>query len=196
MHTSNLLMELSVSPLDEFSSMFEGIVRRDEAALSKLYDSTITKVYGLALKITGRHDLAEEVVEDTYMQVWLEIGKFDNSRGPTLAWMMMICRSRAIDALRNLDKAISYADPELLRLDLEFDKNPLDILMMLERESVIRVAMVGLTASQRQLISLAFFKGYTHEEIAEYMSIPLGTVKSSINRSKKILKIALDKDEK
>lgn len=180
--------------VDQLFSMVEAIVEQDESALAQLYDATIAKVYGLALKITRRHDLAEEVVEDTYMQVWQEAGNFDHMRGSTIAWMMMICRSRAIDALRKLDKATSHAEPELLRQDNEEAINPLDIVMMLERESAIRIAMTTLSATQRQLISLAFFKGYTHEEIAEQMAIPLGTVKSNIKRAQHILKTVLNKE--
>ncbi len=194
MQTSPLFMESSMPSVDQLFSMVEAIVEQDESALAELYDATIAKVYGLALKITRRHDLAEEVVEDTYMQVWQEAGNFDHMRGSTIAWMMMICRSRAIDALRKLDKATSHAEPELLRQDSEEVINPLDIVMMLERESAIRIAMKTLSSTQRQLIALAFFKGYTHEEITEQMGIPLGTVKSNIKRAQHILKTVLNKE--
>lgn len=195
MQSSTLFVDLSMPVVDQFHDMFEGILDRDETALAALYDSTIAKVYGLAMKITRRHDLAEEAVEDTYMQVWQEVGNFDQSRGPRIAWMMMICRSRAIDALRCLDRADSYADPSINRADEEFSVNTLDILIMLERESNIRAAMKTLSASQRQLIVLAFFKGYTHEEVANLMSIPLGTVKSSIKRAQSKLKVVLKEGE-
>lgn len=183
-----------MSSVEQLFSLVEAIVEQDENALAELYDSTIAKVYGLALKITRRHDIAEEVVEDTYMQVWQEAGNFDLARGSIIAWMMMICRSRAIDALRTLDKATSQAEPELLRLDCEEAINPLDIVMMLERESEIRLAMMTLTATQRQLIALAFFKGYTHEEIANQMTIPLGTIKSNIKRAQLKLKTLLNEE--
>jgi len=187
----HLLLEKTVLPTDHFFNLITGILARDETSLAELYDVTLPKVYGLALKITRRHDLAEEVVEDTYMQVWQEIAKFDQSRGPIMAWLMMICRSRAIDALRRLDEA--QASPDDLINEADSGYSPLDILLMLERESNIHVAMIALNALQRQLIALAFFKGYTHDEIAKQMQMPLGSIKSNIKRAQDKLKIALNK---
>ena len=189
------LMEYAVPPTDQFFSIVQGLVARDEQSLAELYDCTLAKVYGLALKITRRHDLAEEVVEDTYMQAWQEIAKFDYNRGPVIAWLMVICRSRAIDALRRLDVAESHAEPEHLETELGKEASPLDILMLLERESAIQLAMTQLNALQRQLLALAFFKGYTHDEIAQQMQMPLGTVKSTIKRAQDKLKVALSKTE-
>ena len=185
----------TVPPKEPFFNAFIGILARDEDSLAELYDDTIAKVYGLALKITRRHDLAEEVVEDTYMQVWQEAAKYNAERGPIIAWLMIICRSRAIDALRRLDQAESHAAPEILANDIAKVSSPLDILLVLERESTIKLAMADLTAQQRQLIALAFFKGFTHEEIALQMQMPLGTVKSNIKRAQDKLKVALNKSE-
>ena len=189
------LMEYAVPPTDQFFSIVQGLVARNEQSLAQLYDCTLAKVYGLALKITRRHDLAEEVVEDTYMQAWQEIAKFDYNRGPVIAWLMVICRSRAIDALRRLDVAESHAEPENLETELGKVGSPLDILLLLERESAIQLAMAQLNALQRQLLALAFFKGYTHDEIAHQMQLPLGTVKSTIKRAQDKLKVALTKAE-
>lgn len=188
-------MDSTVLPADKFFSIVQGIVARDESSLSELYEQTLSKVYGLALKITRRHDLAEEVAEDTYMQAWQEAARFDSARGPTMAWLMMICRSRAIDALRRLDQAELHAEPEILKPDLTGANSPLDILLVLERESDMRVAMATLSPVQRQLIALAFFKGFTHEEIALHMRMPLGSVKSNIKRAQSKLKSALTQEE-
>lgn len=188
-------MDNAVLPTSQFFNEIEGMIERNEQSLADLYDCTLSKVYGLALKITRRHDLAEEVVEDTYMQAWQEVARFDVSRGPVMAWLMMICRSRAIDALRRLDEAESHAEPENLREDITNVSTPLDILLLLERESDIQIAMTSLNALQRQLVALAFFKGYTHEEIASQMHMPLGTVKSNIKRAQTKLKIVLNKSE-
>ena len=188
-------MDIAVSPTYQFFSLVKGMLDRDEQSLAELYDVTLAKVYGLALKITRRHDVAEEVVEDTYMQAWQEIAKFDESRGPVMAWLMMICRSRAIDCLRRIDQAESHADPESLCHSIDSVSSPLDILILLERESDIQIAMISLNPLQRQLIALAFFKGYTHEEIAQHAQLPLGTVKSNIKRAQDKLKFIINKLE-
>jgi RNA polymerase sigma factor (sigma-70 family) len=176
---------------DQLTDFVQGMIDRNEASLADFYDCTLKKVYGLALKITKRHDLAEEVTEDTYMQVWLEAAKFDSNRGCILAWLTTICRSRAIDALRRLDAAESMADPETLKPEGDVNNNPLDILLALERESEVYRAMTFLKPRDRQLIALAFLKGYTHEEIASQMHMPLGSVKSLIKRAQSKLRSAL-----
>lgn len=191
MLATSSLIEQTLQPCDHFFNIVQGMKERDEQSLVELYDFTLNKVYGLALKITRRHDLAEEVVEDTYMQAWQEISKFDQGRGTILAWLMVICRSRALDALRRLDEAFSHANPDDLYSEEEKANSSLDILLMLERESDIQIAIKQLNATQRQLISLAFFKGYTHEEIALSMQMPLGTIKSNIKRSQDKLKTTL-----
>ena len=170
--------------------LVEKIIDRDESALSELYDITLAKVYGLAMKITRRFDLAEEVAEDTYWQVWHEAGRFDAERGSVMAWIMLICRSRSLDLLRRQDRAESHPQPDELAPH-ELSASPLDLLLVLERSSALHGAMSRLTPIQRQLVALAFFKGYTHEEIAQQTCIALGSVKSHIKRAQSLLKAAL-----
>lgn len=194
--SQNSCMDNTAHPLksvstDQFYEIVKGMVERDEASLSMLYDCTLSKVYGLALKITRRHDLAEDVVGDTYWQAWQEAPRFDIARGPTMAWLMMICRSRAIDALRRLDEAESHPEPQDLVAPEQAASAPLDNLLTLERDSALYAAMATLSAIQRQLVALAFFKGLTHEDIAEQMNMPLGSVKSNIKRAQTKLKVVL-----
>ena len=176
---------------DKMNELVQGIIERNEGSLAELYDRTLSKVYGLALKITRRHDLAEDAVEDTYWQAWQEAGRFDATRGPAIAWLLMICRSRAIDCLRRLDVAVSYAEPLDLVTHVETASAPLEKILTLERDSALYIAMGKLNAVQRQLVAMAFFKGFTHEEIAAQMEMPLGSVKSNIKRAQAKLKLAL-----
>lgn len=190
-HSKQPWMLATVHPIDHFSHLLEGMIAKNESALIQLYESTLPKVYGLALKITRRHDLAEEITEETYMQAWQEAVRYDRTRGPVIAWLLMICRSRALDAIRQLDEAQAYADPEQLNMNAINTLSTLDILLVLERESETRLAVASLNPLQRQLIALAFFKGYTHEEIAIQMGMALGTVKSNLKRAQAKLKSAL-----
>ena len=103
----------------------------------------------------------------------------------------MICRSRAIDCLRRLDVAVSYAEPLDLVTYVETASAPLEKMLILERDSALYIAMGKLNAVQRQLVAMAFFKGFTHEEIAAQMEMPLGSVKSNIKRAQAKLKLAL-----
>lgn len=177
--------------LDEMIALISKMANKDESSLGAFYDLTLSKVYGLALKITRRHDLAEDVVGDTYWQVWHQAVRFDVSRGLPMAWLMLICRSRALDALRKLDEADSHPEPSELIVEAEFSCPVLGQLLNFERDSALHIAISKLSAIQRQLIALAFFKGYTHQEISEQTDLPLGSVKSHIKRAQASLKVAL-----
>lgn len=164
----------------------------DEAALARLYDLTLARVHGLALRIAGRRDLAEEICVETYWQAWREAVRYDAARGEPLAWLMVMARSRALDALRRQDRAVSCPDPET-HLDDEDspDASPLDCLMEAERASTLGRALAALTPVQRQMVGLAFYRDLSHQEISDQTGLPLGTVKSHLKRAQDALRIAL-----
>jgi RNA polymerase sigma-70 factor (ECF subfamily) len=162
----------------------EAIVDRDERALTALYDATLPRVYGLVLRIVRRPGLAEEVVEDTYFQVWRQAVRFDAGRGKALTWLLAMARSRAIDTLRHearfqhdsLD-ADEAAEPGGAALPAD------DLLALAQGHADLHRALQDLSAQPRQLVALAFFRGLSHEEIATQTALPLGTVKSQIRRA-------------
>jgi len=164
----------------------------DEAALSLFYDLTLSRVYSLALRVTRRHDLAEEVCIETYWQAWREATRYDGRRGHPLAWLMMMARSRALDAIRRLDHADSCADPELY-IDNEHapDSSSLDQLIRAECDSALKQALETLTPIQRQMIALAYYKDLSHQEICDHTGLPLGTVKSHLKRAQNGLRAVL-----
>ena len=163
----------------------------DEAALGFLYDMTLSKVFGLALRITGRRDLAEEVSIETYWQAWREAVRFDAARGVPIAWLLMITRSRALDLLRKQDSAVSCPEPEMLIADETGDDSPLSQLLSAEQNIALQDALHTLTPIQRQMIALAFFKDMSHQEISDCTGLPLGTVKSHLRRAQDSLKLTL-----
>jgi len=170
----------------------EGIGRRDEAALGRLYDLTVGRVYAVALRIMRHADLAEEVVSDVYMQVWRDAHRYDASRGRVLAWLLIISRSRALDLLRRQDEAFSHPDPhELVAEPDSGQKTAQDLLQASQEGSALHAAMATLTPLQRQLLSLAFFRGLSHSEIVAHCGLPLGTVKTHIRRALGALRDAL-----
>lgn len=169
------------------------IQTHDEAALGLLYDATIGRVYGLALRITRSRETAEEVAEDVYMQVWRDASRFDPQRGVSvLGWLLVICRSRALDALRRADCADAHPEPHTLAPELAVDDTPEALLQAAQQNSALRAALEQLTPLQRQMLALAFFRGLTHEEIANQLALPLGTVKSHIRRALIALKEHLE----
>jgi len=168
------------------------IARGDEQALGRLYDETLGRVHGVALRITRNRQAAEEVTADVYWQVWRQAARYDAARGSALAWILTIARSRALDSLRRADDAESHPEPEtLLESETSAETDPQDLCAATQRNHALHAVMAQLDALPRQLLALAFFRGLTHEEIAAQTTLPLGTVKSHIRRALAALRDAL-----
>ncbi len=166
----------------------------DEPAFTAFYDATLGKVYGLALRITGRPDAAEDVVAEVYHQAWRQAACYDAARGRPLTWLLTLAQSRALDNLRRRDTADSHPEPETLA-EAETDPaaDPLDLLATLERNCALHQALAQLDPLQRQLLALAFYRDLSHREIAEHARLPLGTVKTHIRKALLALHSALSK---
>lgn len=186
--------DLSPAPAEDLqcavmSSLIQRMGSGDEAALGRLYELTLSRVYSLALKITGRRDLAEEVCVETYWQSWREAMRYDPQRGQPLAWLMVMTRSRALDTLRRLDRVNYCADPEThLEHESAAEGSPLDQLLHSEQCGALKQALATLTPTQRQMVALAFYKDLSHQEISEHTGLPLGTVKSHLKRAQASLR--------
>ncbi len=168
----------------ELTTLLSAISRADQSALAAFYDATVSRVYSVALRIVRTPDLAEEVTADVFMQVWREAARYDASRGRVLGWLLIISRSRALDLLRRQDEAFSHPDPHELVDEPEAQRsNPQDLLLVTQANTVLHAALSALTPQQRHLLSLAFFKGFTHSEIVEHTGLPLGSVKTHIRRA-------------
>lgn len=155
---------------------------REPSALARLYDATVSRTFALAMRMVKDSHAAEEVVSDVYLQVWRTASSYAPGRGTVSTWILMICRSRALDVLRSRSEPVVYqgfvADVESAGAD-----DPLDLLSATERSTSVHAALAALAPLPRQLIALAFFRGYTHHEIAAFTGMPLGTVKSMIRRA-------------
>ena len=175
-------------------SLLVPIATGDQHALAHFYDGTVSRVYSVALRIVRRPEMAEEVVSDVYMQVWRDAARYDIARGRVLAWLLIIARSRALDLLRRQDEAFSHPAPQDLIAEPEDNgKNPQDLLSDTQSNTALGAALGELTPLQRQLISLAFFKGFSHSEIVDHIGIPLGSVKTHIRRALTLLRDELDR---
>ncbi len=173
--------EHGVSRLGE---LLQAVANKDRTAFEAFYDATTERVLSLVLRITQQIDIAEEVVSDVYLQVWRQADRFDPARGNALAWLTMLCRSRALDTLRKNNTApTSSAIPIGEIPEPEAADFPQDPLIAVEQHSAVHNALDKLEPDQRQLLALAYFRGYSHSELAEFTGMPLGTVKTQLRRS-------------
>jgi RNA polymerase sigma-70 factor (ECF subfamily) len=155
----------------------------DERAMTELYDRYGTLVYTVAYRIVGQRADAEEVVVDAFTQAWREAARFEAERGSVAAWLTMIARSRALDLVRARGRRERLAADAAAGTDGdggEPDAPASDRAEDDERRWVVKLALEGLSAPQRQAIELAFFEGLSQSEIAERLNEPLGTVKTRV----------------
>lgn len=180
----------------QLEAWIAGIVNHDQRALMAMYDATLSRVYGLVLRLVRRSALAEEVAEEVYFQVWRQAPRFDPARGRPLTWLLSMARSRAIDAIRRetrfqheeLDEDVA---PRSLYQCAPAAESGDDLLAVAQGHAELHRALLLLKPQPRQLVALAFFNGLSHEEIASQTHLPLGTVKSQIRRALITLREAL-----
>ncbi len=197
-HDAELLSSPSTAALPlaitdaQLTHWITAISHRDEKALAALYDAVLPRVYGLVLKIVRTNALAEEVVEETFFQVWRQALRFDPSRGAPMAWLLGMARSRAIDGLRK-EARFQHQGLDTCAAAEVTDGTPTadDLLDVARGHAELHRALMLLNAQPRQLMALAFFRGLSHEEIASQTQLPLGTVKSQIRRALLVLRQSL-----
>ena len=169
--------------LDHLAGLVEDMRRGNEGALETLYEATVAKLYALASAIVRRVEDAEEVVCATYAHAWANAARYDSERATVTGWLLMLCRSRALDVLRQR-RASAGRIQELPLEDLPDDgAQPDDLLNLVQTESRVHAALASLSAERRELVGLAFLQGLSHGEIAERTGLPLGTVKSHLRRA-------------
>jgi RNA polymerase sigma-70 factor (ECF subfamily) len=174
------------------AQLLRRIAARDKAALTDLYDQMSAAIYSMALRTLGSAHDAEEMVQETFVQIWERAGSFDPTRGSALGWALVITRNRCVDWFRTHRRRARMLEEvgEEVKATVAADKDATAGLSAEELDNV-RSAVGGLPADQRQAIELAFFGGLTHQEIAEQLVEPLGTVKARIRRGMLKLRDAL-----
>jgi len=174
-------------------NLLKRISHDDERALEELYNCTVNRIYGMARKFVVNPDLAEEVVGDVFMQVWEQADRYTESKAAPMGWLLMICRSRALDKLRREKKFTekTYSTDEENDVEDTTAVEPMLDMMSSELSKEVTEALELLSFQQRQTLCLAFYKGMSHMEIASYTGDPLGTVKSNLRRAQELLRGSL-----
>ena len=157
------------------NSLVSAIRSGDEKAMAMLYDRYSSIVYSVALRVMGDTGAAEDVLQEVFMQLWRNPGGFDSSRGNLAAWLAVISRNRAIDAIRKRRPDTDIADVIVsVEPDLAGDA---ERARAMEKA---RGALGAMPSAQRSALEMAYFEGLTHTEIAAKTGEPLGTIKTRI----------------
>jgi RNA polymerase sigma-70 factor (ECF subfamily) len=149
----------------------------DKTALRVLYERHAGLLFSLALKILGNRSDAEDVLQETFLQVWKSAGSYDDKRSKPLSWLVLLARSRGIDRLRSrqsygrVTEAVQAIEPEM-------PPSPTQQAASSEAQTLVRQALSSLPPEQRTPVEMAYFGGLTQAEIAQRLGQPLGTVKT------------------
>ena len=170
------------------------LLERDVSAFEELYGRHSRIVFGLVVRILQQATTAEEVVQDTFLQLWRNAAQYDVSRGPFLPWLLTVARNRALDQLRLKSERQRRREERTEELPSVVSPPP-DVEGQLDEKrqaARVRLLMDGLQPRQKRAIELAYFEGLSHSEIAAKMQEPLGTVKSWIRNGLLKLKEGLE----
>lgn len=164
----------------------------DRAAFEQLYNELGGRLYAVSLQLLRQRDLAEDAVQEAFVRIWHNAGEYQQDKGLVLTWMISIVRYRALDMLRATKRRRETSSD-----DEEFDE-PVDErgphTELFEQRDRVRIdnCMDHLDHTQREAIQLAYFKGFTHQEVCSHLDSPLGSVKSWIRRGLERLKRCLE----
>lgn len=160
--------------------------RQSELALRELYDQTSTKLFGLAVRVTGNRAWSEDVLQEAFLTIWRSAGDYRSSLSPPLAWLGMIVRSRALDFLRRRAAeradAVQELDEAIAETVAGDSPDPLDTSQASEQAWALHECLRKLEARQREVLSLAYLRDLSHSELSQQLKLPLGTVKTWIRR--------------
>ena len=166
------------------AELLRRIAAQDREALAQFYDETVGVLFSTAIRILGDALEAEEAVQDAFVQIWTKATSFDLALGAPLHWALGITRNRCIDRLRARKRRSNL----LSELVEEGTSSPglappgPGNFLSADESAAVRSAVEVLPREQQQVIQMAFFGGMTHQEIAEALGEPLGTIKARIRR--------------
>lgn len=165
---------------DAANALLQRVATGDQRAFSDLYDLTAPRMLGLVRHVLKDHSQSEEVVQEVMLEVWQTAARFDPNKGRAVTWMLTMAHRRAIDRVRSAQSSRDRDTRVGIRdLDREFDSVSESVEIRVEHERVEK-ALSRLTDLQRQAVELAYYGGYSHSEVAEMLSVPIGTVKTRL----------------
>jgi RNA polymerase sigma-70 factor (ECF subfamily) len=163
-------------PAEKYSEerLIELLMQKDKSAFSYLYDKYSGALYGIVLKILNRdEENSQDILQEVFLKIWKNMDKYDSSKGTLFTWMLNIARYTAIDKLRsNKNKSIQSIENNVHNVDAQY-KNEMG-----EDTIGVKEVVSNLKQEYKILIDLAYYNGYTQEEISEKLKMPLGTVKT------------------
>jgi len=181
---------ISIADADQLRQLLAQCSLGDRRAFETLYRSVGPRLHGVALRLMGRPDLAEEVLQESFVRIWNNASRYEPHLSAPLTWMINITRHQAIDQLRkHRDRPLSDLEEQAL-----VDPTPSahEQLISAREANALKRCLDSLEGMQRQSITIAYFQGMSGSELAEHLAAPLGSVKSWIRRGMERLRRCLE----
>lgn len=159
----------------EIDSLVARLKQKDRNAVSELYDRYSDALYGLACKIVRSEEVAQDVLQDSFVKIWNKIDHYSAEKGSFFTWMLNITRNTAIDSIRKSNKMTKSSIRDI--------ENDVDLISHqgLNISSIgLKELVEDLQSDHRVLVEYIYFKGYTQQEVSDELDIPLGTVKTRV----------------
>lgn len=172
---------------DQLRSLLQATAQGDQRAFAELYRASSAHLFGLLQRMLQRRDWAEEALQDCFVKIWQKAETYEPEKGAPLTWLLSVARYRALDLLRMRRPEVGMPDPddehELPPLTLHDEgQDPLARADESEGIARMRACLKDLPGEQRDALLMAYYEGYTHQELASRLKAPLGTVKSWVRR--------------
>jgi RNA polymerase sigma-70 factor, ECF subfamily len=174
-----------LTPETDLAQLLSRVALGDRAAFEQLYKRTCAHLLGVAVRVLHNTERAEEVLQDAFMNVWHNAAAYNPGVAQPMTWLINIIRNKAIDALRSGKTEASRAQPlddDSLQVAGDMLLEPQQWLDRSLTHAHINACMSSLSATQRQALALAYYRGMAHPEIAEALAVPLGTAKAWVRR--------------
>lgn len=182
---------------EEERELMARIVQKDNDALAALYDQYSTLLFSLVLRIVREQQEAEDLLQDIFLQVWDKAASFDNRKGNLYGWLVTLARNRAIDRIRRNRGARTrqqkLSEERMAQPMGTPEQTPLEAVVGFERANLVRDALDAIPEEQKEVLLLAYFSGLSQSEIANKLSLPLGTVKTRTRQGMNKLQTILRK---
>ena len=170
----------------ELIDLLDRVAEQAHVALKALYDLCAGKLFGLAVRVVGNREWAEDVLQESFISIWRSAGDYRASLSPPMAWLGLIVRSRGLDFLRRRTTSRSHVTQELddgMAETLEGNSPcPMDTVQASEQALALHQCLGRLENRQREVVSLAYIRDLSHSELSLQLKLPLGTVKTWIRR--------------
>ncbi|MBS0308804.1 MAG: sigma-70 family RNA polymerase sigma factor [Proteobacteria bacterium] len=195
--------KLATSDPQQLKIWLAAVAKQDRQAFRLLYEATAPKLFGYALRILTKREIAEEALQESFVSIWNNAVGYHASLAAPMTWMTTIVRNKAFDILRRTDHPVeidadSYKEggmQEMMEAMESSGPNPSDMLQLSQNAAALANCFVRLDGLHRQAIAMAFYHDLSHSEVAEQMHLPIGTIKTWIRRGLEKLRLCLGKLE-